>query len=84
MATRRQVPAFRMTESICRTSALLGITPLLPVILVGLYEIDLNSPEPEPKTYGPYPVNRAVVGREGNAGFLVPAVRSGILIHTVS
>ena len=28
----------------------------------GLMEFDLNSPEPEPQLYGPYPVNRAVQG----------------------
>ena len=31
----------------------------------GLMEFDLNSPEPEPKLYGPYPVNRAVQGCVG-------------------
>jgi hypothetical protein len=32
--------------------------------------------------YGPYPVNRFVRGLAGNAGWLVPEVRSGILLHT--
>ena len=53
-----------------------GMTP------TGLIEIDLNSPEGEPKLYGPYPVTRFVHGLAGNAAFLVPDVRNGILIHT--
>jgi len=28
----------------------------------GLMEFDLNTPEPEPKLFGPYNVNRAVRG----------------------
>jgi len=36
-----------------------GMTP------TGLSEIDLNSPEPDPQLYGPYPVNRVVKGLEG-------------------
>lgn len=48
----------------------------------GLMEFDLNSPEPEPQLYGPYPVNRAVQGLLGNALFLVPNIRDGILLHT--
>lgn len=35
-----------------------------------------------PRLYGPYPVNRAVVGHKGNAGFTVPHIRDGILLHT--
>jgi len=53
-----------------------GATP------TGLAEIDLNSPEDVPKLYGPYPVNRFVRGKTGNAGFLVPSLRDGILVHT--
>ena len=53
-----------------------GATP------TGLTELDLNSPEDVPKLYGPYPVNRFVQGKAGNAGFLVPTLRDGILIHT--
>ena len=53
-----------------------GMTP------TGLVEIDLNSPEGEPKLYGPYPVTRFVHGLKGNAAFLIPDVRNGILIHT--
>jgi hypothetical protein len=48
----------------------------------GLSEADLNSPEDEPKYFGPYPVNRMVQGLQGNAKFLVPLVRDGILVHT--
>eukprot|EP00730_Choanoeca_flexa_P016347 TRINITY_DN7699_c0_g1_i2.p1 TRINITY_DN7699_c0_g1~~TRINITY_DN7699_c0_g1_i2.p1 ORF type:complete len:297 (+),score=21.92 TRINITY_DN7699_c0_g1_i2:420-1310(+) len=48
----------------------------------GLMEADLNSPEDEPKFYGPYPVNRAVKGLKGNAQWLVPGVRDGVLLHT--
>lgn len=48
----------------------------------GLAEADLNSPEDDPKDFGPYPVNRMVSGLLGNAGFLVPSVRNGILVHT--
>lgn len=48
----------------------------------GLMTFDLNAPEPDPKSFGPYPVNRAVSGLRGNAVFLVPHVRNGILLHT--
>ena len=48
----------------------------------GLMELDLNTPEPDPKEYGPYPVNRAVRGLRGNALLLLPDIRSGILLHT--
>ena len=48
----------------------------------GLYDFDLNSPEPIPKEYGSWPVNRAVRGREGNAAFILPQFRYGILMHT--
>jgi hypothetical protein len=93
----------------------------------GLSELDLNSPEDEPKLaidvhrlpapfsacklqtaicvtrfvcrsharpvtgwlhrvcrrlYGPFPVNRFVRGLRGNAAFLVPAIRDGLLIHS--
>lgn len=48
----------------------------------GLVEMDLNSPEPDPAMYGPWPVNRVVRGLEGNAAFLLPYIRDGQLIHT--
>ncbi len=35
--------------------------------VTGLVEIDLNTPEPTPSVYGPWPVNRVVRGLEGNA-----------------
>ena len=50
--------------------------------ITGLFEGDLNSPEDEPKFYGPYPVNRVVKGLAGNGAWLVPSLRYGILIHT--
>ena len=40
-----------------------GATP------TGIMAIDLNSPEPNPEEYGPYPVNRVVKGLRGNAEF---------------
>lgn len=50
--------------------------------VTGIVEVDLNSPEPDPALYGPWPVNRVVRGLEGNAAFLLPNIRDGILIHT--
>jgi hypothetical protein len=35
--------------------------------VTGLVEMDLNSPEPYPDVYGPWPVNRFVRGLDGNA-----------------
>jgi len=48
----------------------------------GLSTFDLNSPEPDPISYGPYPINRFVQGLEGNALFLISNIRDGILLHT--
>jgi hypothetical protein len=52
----------------------------------GLGYFDLNSPESDPKSYGPYPVNRVVAGIEGNMKLLLSnthnTIRSGILLHT--
>eukprot|EP00039_Didymoeca_costata_P020191 m.340405 g.340405 ORF g.340405 m.340405 type:complete len:294 (-) comp19276_c0_seq1:257-1138(-) len=55
----------------------------------GLYYLDFNSPEPDPISYGPYPINRAVAGIHlnntphiTNAALLVPGIRHGILMHT--
>lgn len=61
-----------------------GLTQLAPDgnTPTGLYELDLNAPEPNATLYGPFPVNRAVVGLEGNARFLLPHLRNGILVHT--
>ena len=50
--------------------------------VTGLIEIDLNSPEPTPSMYGPWPVNRFVAGLQGNSAFLQPNIRDGILLHT--
>lgn len=50
--------------------------------VTGLIEVDLNSPEPDPNLYGPYPVNRFVRGLDGNSKFLQPNIRDGILLHT--
>jgi len=48
----------------------------------GLVEVDLNSAEPDPAMYGPWPVNRVVRGLEGNAAILLPNIRDGVLVHT--
>lgn len=50
--------------------------------ITGIWEIDLNSPEPDPATYGPWPVNRFVRGIEGNCQFMTPYIRDGQLLHT--
>ena len=50
--------------------------------VTGIVEVDLNSPEPDPDLYGPYPVNRVVRGLSGNAAVLLPDIRDGILVHT--
>lgn len=48
----------------------------------GVIEVDLNSPEPSPQLYGPWPVNRLIRGLEGNAQWLMPNIRDGMLLHT--
>lgn len=45
--------------------------------ITGLVELDLNSPEPDPALYGPWPVNRIVRGLEGNSKFMLPYIRDG-------
>jgi hypothetical protein len=50
--------------------------------VTGIAEVDLNSPEPDPNLYGPWPVNRIVRGLEGNAKLMLPNIRDGLLIHT--
>lgn len=50
--------------------------------VTGVIEIDLNTPEPDPKLYGPWPVNRLVRGLAGNAKWLLPTIRDGQLLHT--
>jgi peptidoglycan hydrolase-like protein with peptidoglycan-binding domain len=48
----------------------------------GLITFDLNSPEDDPISFGPYPVNRAVQGLIGNAAIVISDIRDGILLHT--
>ncbi|KAN0050108.1 hypothetical protein ACTA71_003211 [Dictyostelium dimigraforme] len=48
----------------------------------GLMTFDLNSPEPDPISFGPYPINRAVQGIAGNAAIVISSIRDGILMHT--
>eukprot|EP00050_Salpingoeca_kvevrii_P011275 m.14141 g.14141 ORF g.14141 m.14141 type:complete len:300 (-) comp3346_c0_seq2:1744-2643(-) len=69
-------PDFNNTDPGMSCFASDGNTP------TGLHEFDLNTPEPDPKSYGPYPVNRAVLGLEGNAKIVTPHLRYGILLHT--
>jgi hypothetical protein len=68
-------PAFTDTPGLNEFSPC-GNTP------TGLSLADLNSPEDDPKTYGPYPVVRMVQGVVGNSAALVPGIRDGILVHT--
>jgi len=53
-----------------------GYTP------TGLSLMDLNSPEPDPAAFGPYPINRFTQGVVGNASWLISNLRNGILVHT--
>ena len=53
-----------------------GATP------TGLIEIDPNTKEGNSSEYGPYPITRFVRGIKGNAQFLMPVHRNGILLHT--
>ncbi|EDO43026.1 predicted protein, partial [Nematostella vectensis] len=55
----------------------------------GLMSFDLNSPEPNHKSFGPFPVVRAVEGIKGNAAIgrdaentFLPYYRDGLLLHT--
>ena len=50
--------------------------------VTGIAEVDLNSPEPDPDLYGPWPINRIVRGLDGNAKLMLPNIRDGLLIHT--
>ena len=50
--------------------------------VTGIIAIDYNTPEPDADLYGSWPVNRFVKGLDGNAKFLLPNIRDGILIHT--
>jgi len=62
----------------------IGLTELASsgATVTGLVEIDLNSPEPSPDLYGPYPINRIVRGLDGNAALMLPNIRDGLLLHT--
>jgi hypothetical protein len=58
-----------------------GVTP------TGLTLFDLNSPEDDAKSFGIWPVNRAVQGVKGNAAVAITGqastlFRNGILMHT--
>jgi peptidoglycan hydrolase-like protein with peptidoglycan-binding domain len=78
--TRGQYPRNELTSN--------GNTP------TGLMEFDLQTPEEDPQTYGPYNVNRVVsaVARDGEpqtnaeivlgVGKPASSIRSGILLHT--
>lgn len=52
----------------------------------GLTEADYDSPEPDPISYGKFPVNRLFKGLEGNSVFCMSnetsSTRNGILMHT--
>lgn len=60
--------------------------------VTGLVEIDLNSPEPDPNVYGPWPVNRIVRGLDGNAklcklfstSFLLTSLICPLFLHSVT
>jgi hypothetical protein len=44
----------------------------------GLSTFDLQTPEPDPVSYGPYPVNRAVQGLRGNGARFVCAAHANL------
>jgi L,D-transpeptidase catalytic domain len=54
----------------------------------GRMSFDLNSPESNPKLFGPFPINRAIIGKQGNAAIrrgnatFISDFRDGILLHT--
>lgn len=48
----------------------------------GLATFDLNTAEPYPSLFGPYPINRVVQGLAGNMAVVIPTIRDGILLHT--
>jgi hypothetical protein len=50
--------------------------------VTGLVEIDLNTPEPSPEVYGPWPVNRIVRGLDGNA-LTCKSINSLYLFHSL-
>jgi len=77
-ATKEDWPAFDSESVGVNQFTSNGNTP------TGLGWLDFNTPfAPEHHaTYGPYHINRVVSGIAGNMGFLLPKVRSGILVHT--
>ena len=48
----------------------------------GLSVIDFNTPEQDISSFGPYNLNRIVQGLDGNAKFLIPSLRNGLLLHS--
>lgn len=50
--------------------------------VTGVSFIDVNSKEPNATMFGPWPVLRFVQGVSGNAQFLIPNIRNGLLVHT--
>jgi hypothetical protein len=73
-------PSWNSTDSGLSEFASDGATP------TGLCEFDLNSPETNASEFGPYPINRAVRGLQGNWQILmtndITTLRDGILLHT--
>ena len=73
-------PSWNSTDSGLSEFASDGATP------TGLCEFDLNSPESNSSEFGPYPINRAVRGLQGNWQILmtndITTLRDGILLHT--
>jgi len=73
-------PSYNNSDSGLSEFASDGATP------TGLAEFDLNSPESNASEFGPYPINRAVRGLEGNWAILMTndntTLRDGILLHT--
>ena len=73
-------PSYNNSDSGLSEFASDGATP------TGLVEFDLNSPESNATEFGPFPINRAVRGLEGNWAILMTndntTLRDGILLHT--
>ena len=69
-------PNFNNTGDGLNTYSSGGATP------TGLIEIDPNTKEGNESEFGPYPITRFVRGLKGNAQFLMPLHRNGILLHT--
>jgi hypothetical protein len=67
-------PSFNDTDPGVNVFGANGNTP------TGISSFDLNSPEDEPRLFGPYPVNRFVNGALGNQAFLISNVRDGMCV----